>query len=175
MPERHQGTSRWVIRVVVYVMLLASAGAAFLLNEWLWQTARQGKLPLWAPLLPVGMFTAFVVVYLVDRWLLVRRRHYPPLRAFFQVAIAVAFLALLWPHQASELRRSRARTAATGITKLLGHSDPELRAAGCELAAYRGETDALARIETLAASDASNTVRETCALAARRLRGEPLP
>jgi hypothetical protein len=173
MSQTHgsEASRRWAVRVVVYVMLLASAGATFLLHDWLWRTAREGVVPYWLPILPVGMFTAFVAFYLVDRWLLVRRHRYPPARAFFQVAVAVAFLALLWPQQADELRRGLgASVRVPRPVRLLEHRDAEVRAAACELAAYRGERTSLEQLEALAASDASAAVRDACSAAAAKLR-----
>ncbi len=171
MAAQEDVNRRWAIRVVVYVMLLASAGATFLLNDWLWRTAREGRLPMWLPLLPVGTFTAFVVVYVIDRWMLVRRRRYPPVRAFFQVAITVAFLALLWPQQASQLMRGREPAPApAGAVHLLGYADPEVRAAGCELAGWRHEHELLGELEAMAHDDVSVEVRAACGAAAAKLR-----
>ena len=68
------GGPRHGLRIAVYVMLLGSAGTAFLLGDRLWAAARLGNLPIWAPLVPAMLFTVFVVVYTFDRWLLVRRR-----------------------------------------------------------------------------------------------------
>jgi len=116
-------------------------------------------------------FTAFVVVYVADRWLLVRRRNFPVVRAFFQVAFAVAFLALLWPQQAFEFRRSRDEAAGVSQTaRLLVYGDPDVRAAACELAAYRGEAQHLETLEAMARGDPSPDVRDACDAAATRLR-----
>jgi hypothetical protein len=173
-PPGHVTNRRWTVRVVVYVMLLASSGATFLLHDWLWRTARAGAVPLWLPLLPVVMFTAFVAFYVADRWLLVRRHGYPPVRAFFQVGVAVAFLAILWPPQADELRRSMGGAPRSPrppqAVRLLDHRDAEVRAAACELAAFRGDTTVLDTLDTLASADASSAVRDACRAAADHLR-----
>jgi hypothetical protein len=68
---------RWAVRVLVYVMLVGSAGAAFLLGDRLLELVRIGTLPVWAPLVPAILFSAFVAVYTIDRALFVRRRNYP--------------------------------------------------------------------------------------------------
>jgi hypothetical protein len=172
MAEPHGVSRRWLVRVVLYIMLLASASVALLLHDYLWRSAREGHLPVWVPLVPVATFTLFVVVYVIDRWLLIHRRHYPPVRALFQVAITVAFLALLWPQQASELRRSRADSRDNRDQGLLAYSDPEVRAAACELAGYRGQLELLSRIEHLAEADRSAEVRAACQAAADRLRSD---
>lgn len=170
MTEGSQASSRWVVRVVVYVMLLASAGVTLLAGDWLWRSAREGRLPVWAPLLPMGLFTAFVVVYVVDRWLLVQRRSFPPIRAFFQVGIAFAFLALLWPRQASELMRAVGRAdEIPSNQRLLAYDDPEVRAAACELAAYRQQRELIRRMEAMVGADESPIVRAACRSALQRL------
>ena len=172
MTEPHEATRAWVIRLIVYVMLVASALAAFLFDDWLWRTMREGHLPVWIPLVPPIMFTAFVMVYVIDRWLLVRRRNFPAIRAFFQVGIAVTFLALLWPKQATELRRERRHSRPTESSPqlLLTYKDPVVRAAGCELVLHRGDTALLAEIERLAQGDSSPQVRSACRSAAADLR-----
>jgi hypothetical protein len=172
MTKDGKATRRWVVRLIVYIMLFASAGAAFLLNDWLWRTAREGRLPVWSPLVPVIMFTVFVVVYVIDRWLLITRRRYPQLRAFFQVGIAVAFLILLWQPQAEELRRGYEQPQTINIDthELLLFANPEVRAAGCELAGYRGAHDLLVTMEALANDDASMQVRRVCRAAVEKLR-----
>jgi hypothetical protein len=160
-----------LIRVVVYVMLFLSAGAAFLLGDRLWAAARGGALPLYVPLIPVCAFTAFVVVYSVDRWILVKRRNYPLGRAFFQVALAILFATLLWPQQASEIRAIR-RTTATHdrALRLLDNKDADVRAAMCELLARRRQIEALPRLQALTDADPSAEVRATCKVAAEELQ-----
>ncbi len=165
----------FAIRLLVYIMLVASAGAAFLLNDWLWRTTREQLWPVWMPLVPAAIFTLFVVVYTIDRWLLVRRRHFPPLRAFFQIALAVVFLALLWPKQATRLRQERTDRPerASSIVVLLHHKDPMVRAAACELVGYRYQLELREDLEKLAAGDASSLVRASCSTAIERLRALP--
>ena len=160
-----------VIRIVVYVMLFVSAGTDFLLGDRLWAAARGGALPFFVPLVPVCAFTVFVVVYTVDRWLLVKRRNYPLGRAFFQVALAILFATLLWPHQASEIQATR-RTAKTqdGAMRLLDHKEPDVRAAICELLALREQVEAAPRIAILAETDSSPEVRSACKAALMELR-----
>ena len=152
-------------------MLFLSAGTAFLLGDRLWAAARGGALPVYVPLIPVCAFTAFVAVYTVDRWLLVTRRNYPLGKAFFQVALAILFAALLWPQQASEMRAVR-RTVTTPdrAVRLLDHKDADVRATMCELLALREQVEALPRLQALADNDPSPEVRAGCKLAAQELR-----
>ncbi|MBI3178989.1 MAG: hypothetical protein HYZ27_04970 [Deltaproteobacteria bacterium] len=156
------------VRIAVYVMLIASAGAVFALGDRLWAAARGGSLPMWAALLPPCMFTLFVVVYAVDRWLLVKRRGYPTGRAFFQVAFALLFVTLLWPQQAAELQATRLSEPDRAL-RLLRHGEPEVRASMCELLALRAQLSAHDDIARLAATDRSPVVRTACATALERL------
>jgi hypothetical protein len=170
-PPPGTGTRRG-IRIAVYVMLVASAGTAFLIGDSLWAAARHGDVPLWAPLAPAVLFTLFVVVYTVDRWLLVTRRRYPLGRAFFQVAFALVFLSLLWPSQAASWREARTAQLEQGdyALRLLDHSDPSVRAAACELLGLRGQATAEERIHELAIGDEARLVRERCTAALEDMR-----
>jgi hypothetical protein len=164
----------WAVRVGVYVMLVVSALGAFLFDTELWQAARLGTLPVWGPLVPAAAFTAFVVIYSVDRWLLVRRRNYPLVRAFFQVTAAVVFLTFLWPRQMSELRAAREAVPPLAQPRLLGHRDPQVRAMACELAGLKHDATFASRMDEMARRDGDAAVRAACAEAIRRLN-EPQP
>lgn len=163
-----------VVRVVVYMMLLLSAGAAVFLGDRLWLAWRSGFLPIWAPLLAPAAFTAFVVVYTVDRWLLVRRRQYPLSRAFFQVAFALVFLTLLLPQQANELRQAKQAEAVVQqpALRLLAHSDAQVREATCEVLIGRIPSDVIERVAALAHNDPDLKVRTNCELALERLHSD---
>jgi hypothetical protein len=164
------------IRILLYAVLVVSAGASFLLGDRLWHAAQVGTLPRWAALAPACAFTLFVVIYTIDRLLLVTRRRYPTGRAFFQIAFAVLFLGLLWPTEVSRLQESRRRaTQPDAVLRLLGHRDDDVRAAACELLAWRGDTEAAPALEKLAAKDPSAEVRAACARAVAGLHAEPPP
>jgi hypothetical protein len=165
-----------IVRVAVYAVLVVSAGTTFLLDDRLWQAARRGTLPTWVALLPVCAFTGFVVIYSVDRLLLVKRRNYPTGRAFFQIVFALLFIGLLWPEQAS--RFQEARRVAHGddrAIRLLKHRDPDVRAIACELLGLRADVDVVDAITEMAEKDRSADVRQACTVALERLRaGAPL-
>jgi hypothetical protein len=168
--------ARKTVRVVVYAMLLLSAGSALLVGERLWQAARSGTLPVWLALVPPVAFTAFVAVYSVDRWLLVRRSNYPLSKAFFQIAFALVFLTLLWPQHAHEYRNVRRNAAADPIAapaELLNHGEAGVRALACELFGLRAELNVLPRLRRLAAADPSPGVRAACAQALDKLDALP--
>ncbi len=167
-----QTAKRRVLRIAIYVFLMASAGAAFLLGDWLRAAARLGDVPTWAPLVAPSIFTLFVVVYAVDRWLLVKRQRHSLGRAFFQVAFAIVFVSLLWlwPQQ---VPRGRGAAVTNDVidfrSALLEDRNPNVRAAACELIGLRGQGEALERVTALAAHDNSEQVRGACAEAAIRL------
>ena len=160
-----------IIRIAVYIMLVVSAGATFWFGERLWQAARTGSLPTWAALLPVCAFTLFVVVYSIDRLLLVKRRNYPTGRAFFQIVFALLFIGLLWPGQASRFQEARKVTGEPDTAiRLLKHRDPAVRAVACELLGLRADVGAVENIAAVAESDRSMEVRRACTAALERLR-----
>ena len=152
-------------------MLMLSAGAMLLLTDQLWAGVRQGDLPIWAAIIAPTAFTVFAIIYAIDRWLLVRRRHYPLARAFFQVAFAVLFLAVLVRPQALEYRQAKEDAAHPNATvNLLKHREPGVRGATCELLGLRGDLTAYAEIEGLILRDTSAHVRERCTRALEQLR-----
>lgn len=156
--------------MVVYAMLVVSAGATLLAGDRLWGAVRLGDLPIWAPLLAPIAFTLFVVLFAIDRWIQVQRNHYNFMRAFFQVGLAVIFLSFLWPHQAEELRAARQTVRASDpVLRLLRHREPDVRAAACELLGLRRQAQAYAQVQDLATNDTSPHVREQCARAAAAL------
>jgi hypothetical protein len=158
-----------IVRIAVYIMLVVSAGATFWFGDRLWQAARSGTLPTWAAILPVCAFTLFVVVYSVDRLLLVRRRNNPTGRAIIQIVFALLFIGFLWPGQAHQFRAAREMTSAEDrALRMLRHRDPDVRAFACEHLAQR--TDLVDDIAAIAESDRSSDVRQTCAHALERVR-----
>lgn len=166
---------RKLVRLTLYAFLFVSAATAFWFDDKLWSAVRTGNAPVWTALLPATTFTLFVLAYAADRWLLVRRQSYPPARAFFQVALAIVFLTLLWPGQPSKFREAqmalRARQAASSTEFLLAHPQPRVRAATCDLLGKLlrlGEHGAARqKVEAMGQRDPSDAVRLSCQRAAR--------
>ena len=152
-------------------MLLLSAAMTWLCGDDLWRAWRAGTLPVWAPLAPPVTFAAFVVVYMVDRYLLVLRRRYSASRALWQVGFALVFLTLLLPSQATELRQIRSHVggAIEPAQLLLEHDDPQVREAACALLASRFAPEIYERVQGMAHHDPSATVRAGCAAALEKL------
>ena len=143
-----QQATRKYLRIAVYALLVTSAGATFLLDERLWSAARLGSIPMWAPLIAPALFTVFVAVYTIDRWLLVRRRVSSIGRAALQVAFAIIFLSLLWPQQATQYRETvRVRRAEDYAVLLLRHHQADVRAAACELLGLRAQISEGAQVQ----------------------------
>ncbi len=158
------------IRVLVYVMLALTAGVTMLFSDRLWNAFREGSLPVWAPLLAPAIFTAFVAVYTVDRWFLVRWRSYPLSRAFFQVAFALVFLTLLLPQQASEMRvPRRISNPEQPALQLLSYPDEAVRSAACSMLSGPPTPEVYNRVTDMAHGDPSPNVREQCGQALERL------
>ena len=173
-PSRNAlGASRdgQIVRLVLFAILVLNAAAAFLFGDRIWQSWRDGNLPDWVPLLLPGTFTAFVAVFIVDRWLMVRRHRYPVSRALFQVGFALLFLTLLLPQQASELKQLKATEAgARGpALELLSHTDASVRAAACGLLLGRYPPEVYVKVQELAHADGVQEVRTQCTEALERL------
>jgi hypothetical protein len=174
-PPQQKELQGQVIRLAVYLMLVLSAVTGFVFNESLWVSYHHGETPLWVPLLAPGLFTAFVLAYTVDRWLLVRRRHYPLSRALFQVAAALVFLTLLLPQQASEMGKKP--RLAEGVVQgpamwLLAHADGKVRASACGVLKGHYPGEVMDRVASLAQHDPDTDVRTNCELALERIRAE---
>ena len=133
--------------------------------------SERATLLLWVPLVAPVAFTVFVLIYTVDRWLLVRKRAYPLVRAFVQVGVTLVFLTSLMQRQAVEYKAATEKQAAPEATSsLLKHREARVRAAACELLSMRGELKHYATIEMLSLGDKSPVVQERCAKALETLR-----
>jgi len=147
-------------------MLLASSTCTLLFTKQLWEGFGQGNLPLVAPLLAPVAFTAFLVIYTVDRWLLIRRRRYPMMRALVQIGVALVFLTWLIDGQSNQFQvASEQQAKPTATSVLLKHREARVRAAACELMGLRHETQAYEQVEALALGDRSDQVRSRCSVA----------
>lgn len=166
---------RKLVRIVVYVLLLTSAAAAFLLGDRLWAAARLGDVPIWAPFVAPASFTLFVAVFAIDRWLLVRRRSASLGRAALQVVFAIIFLTLLWPQQTAQFRATKAaQTEGDPAVRLLRHADPGVRAVACEVLGWRREVSQYATLQRMVVDDPSADVKATCGRALERLSAAQL-
>ena len=134
------------VRMLLYVLLLAAAGAAlWAAPELVGGVAAKPQSPflLLAPIL----LAAFVVGFAVYRYALVRAGHYHAGKAFVQVGFMALVLALLVPGSVERWRASTPRPV--DLTRQLASQDPEARAMAAELARHRNPPDALRYVPTL--------------------------
>ena len=159
-----------ILRVIVYLLLVLSAGTTFFFPTQLWTAVRAGGLPIWIAALPSICFVGFVFVYTIDRWFLVWKQNYPPVRALLQVAFAIIFLTTVLPEQATSYRQAKVeKMSKKPINQLLGYKDPIVRSLACELVGWRGQVKATPRITHLAENDESGKVRLVCSEALNKL------
>ncbi len=157
------------LRMLVFIMLMASAIGAFMLTPVLWNAASTGKLPGWAPFMAPTAFSAFVFMYAMDRGRLVARKNYPLTKACGQVFLAVSFLLLLWSQQRDQQRTAQASEFSIDLQMLLSHRQPMVRAAACELAGSRHAISHESAMRKLASNDPWRIVRDACQTAAEKI------
>ncbi len=156
-------------------MLLGSAIATFMLDDPLRSMVHAGELAPWMMMAAPAVFTLFVLVYLIDRWLVVRHRSYSPARALFQVAFAAEFLTALVPSKLTEFQKLRAEgRPLVQPLGLLGHQDPSVRALACEVLAARDVGAYRDKLILMVQRDGSPHVREACKLAVERFAARDL-
>ena len=167
MVENREGR---IIRVAVYILLVLSLSTFLFLGDHLWLAAHEHLVPWYAPFVPPVIFTAFVAIYAVDRWLLVYRHHYPVPRAMFQVALSLVFLTLLLRQQASKfvsVKQADVNQQAPALL-LLGHREDGVRAAACELLVGELPGNVFTQVVEHAHNDLSAQVRDACGRALGR-------
>lgn len=153
------------VRVVLYVALALSAATALLGMDELERQVRQGTLPPVARWFPGLTFALALALYAVDRVLLVKNRHYPSGKAFFQVAAGMAVFATLLPGPVMTAVDQDAPQDV--LLALLAHQDPRVRALACEVAGLRGGPTHLAVVQRLT-RDQDATVAQAAQAALQR-------
>lgn len=113
----------------LYVLLVLSAALA------LWVRSGEGRPPVQVAQAAPWVFLAFVIVFALYRFGLVRARRYPAFKAFFQVGAALLFFMLLLPGN----RMGFAPGVRGELPELLRDSNPDVRAVAAEVARYRGD------------------------------------
>lgn len=129
--KRFAGIRR--LRVVLYVLILASAIAALALQPQIAKLVASHQLASGWLYLPMAVYGLFFVVFALDRWFLVRRARYPAGRAFFQVVFGLVFALILTPSTQREYQSN-----PEGIARWLNHNEAELRGLAIEALGYRG-------------------------------------
>ncbi|MEW5849850.1 MAG: hypothetical protein AB2A00_13735 [Myxococcota bacterium] len=162
------------LRALLYVALVVSALVAFFGIEEIQVRVMAGTLaPEWR-LVPAVLFSVALVLYAVDRVLLVRRGRYPSGKAFFQVAFGLALLTLLLPGGLRDYQSGRDHFRTPDpVAALLRNPDARVRALAAEVAGYRTGTLYLRDLVDLL-RDPQPSVREAARLALERRAGTTL-
>ncbi len=163
------------LRVGLFLLATLSAGAALFAEPRLAEAVRRGSLSEGWRFAPLGSFALFLGLYAVDRWFLVRRRSYPPGRAFFQVAFGVLFALLLLPSSFDEWLRPRAYAAATenSVGWLLAQPEAELRVIAVQALGFRGPSPGTLPLVLRAAEDRAEPVRSEALRVLSHWSGQP--
>jgi len=159
-PERGPPAFAMRARLVLYVLLLASAALTLTGVPILEAAVREGRRSPAVLMLAPALLAVFIALFAAYRFVLVRAGRYHAGKAFVQVGFMVAVLALLLP---GSLERYRAAGVArpVDLTRQLRSADPEARAMAAELARHRSPDDALRYVPRLVAllDDGSPEVR----------------
>ena len=135
-------------RLVLYVLLLASAGVTLFGAPLLEQAVREGKAPRVSLMVPPLLLATFIGLFAAYRYLLVRAGRYHAGKAFIQVGLMALVLTLALPGSL-ERWRSAGTVRSVDLTRHLGSPDPEARALAAELARHRERTEALRYVPRL--------------------------
>lgn len=147
------------LRVLLYVLTVLSLAAALALEPALAGAVERGAISAMWLFTPLAVYGVFLLVYAVDRWLLVRRRRYPAGKAFFMVAFGVLFALLLLPSTIHDWEAGR----PAGMARLLSHPDSEVRQAAVEALGFRGPDGASVQLVLGRLEDREERVRGSAA------------
>lgn len=135
-------------RVILYLLLLASAAVTLFGIPPLEEAARQGRRSPVALIVAPAVLVLFVAVYAAYRFVLVRAGRYPAGNAFVQVGFMVLALGLLLPASVERYRAAGA-PQALDLHGHLGSADADARAMAAELARHRDRAEALTYVPRL--------------------------
>jgi hypothetical protein len=147
-------------RLLLYLLLLAAAAVTLFGAPAVEQAVREGKAPRAALILAPALLAAFIVLFALYRFALVRAGRYLAGKAFVQVGLMVLVLTLALPGSLDRWR-SAGTVRAVDLSRHLGAPDAETRALAAELARHRDPPDALRYVPRLIEllEDASPEVR----------------
>ena len=135
-------------RIVLYVLLLAAAAVTLFGAPTLEQAVREGRAPRAALVVAPALVAAFIALFAVYRFTLVRGGRYHAGKAFIQVGLMVLVLALAMPG-ALDRWRAAGTVRPVDLTRYLGAPDAETRAMAAELARHREPSEALRYVPRL--------------------------
>lgn len=135
-------------RIVLYVLLLAAAGVTLLGEPALEQHVREGRAPRATLVIAPALLAAFIVLYALYRFALVRAGRYHAGKAFVQVGLMVLVLALAVPGSL-ERWHSAGAVRPVELSRHLRAPDSDARAMAAELVRHRDRAAALAYVPRL--------------------------
>jgi len=136
------------VRLVLYVLLIASAAVTLFGAPAVEQAVREGRAPAYAVIVAPALLAAFIALFAVYRFQLVRAGRYHAGKAFIQVLVMVLVLTLSLP---GSLERWRAAGTARSVdlSRHLRSPDAEARALAAELARHRELPEAVRYVPRL--------------------------
>ena len=135
-------------RILLYPLLLVAAGVTLFGAPVVEQAVREGRAPRAALILAPALLAAFIALFTVYRFTLVRARHYHAGKAFVQVGLMVLVLTLALPGSL-ERWRAAGTVRPVDLSLHLRAPDAETRALAAELARHRERPDALRYVPRL--------------------------
>lgn len=160
------------VRPLLYGLLLAAAVLALTGVPYLEPAVREGRASPLVLMIAPALLAAFIVLFSVYRFALVRAGRYHAGKALVQVGFTVAALALVLPGSL-ERYRAAGTVRPVDLTRQLASGDPEARAMAAELARHRAPADALRYVPRLVAlvDDPSPEVRRQARASLAALAG----
>lgn len=148
-----------VLRPALYSLLVLAA----LFTFWSGGDIAGKALPRWTQVVAPTLFAAFLVVFAVYRFALVRARKYPAAIGFFQVGLGALIWVMLLP--STRQKFSPPPASADEVRVLMTSPDPRVRSVASELAGFRAQPGYVAPlIDRLDDSDPAVRVRAHAAL-----------
>jgi hypothetical protein len=148
------------VRILLFVLLLASAGVTLFATPVLEQAVREGRAPRYALVIAPALLATFIVLFAAYRLALVRARRYHAGKAFVQVLVMVLVLTLSLPGSLDRWRAA-GTVRSVDLSRHLRSPDAEARALAAELARHRDRAEALRYVPRLVqlVDDPSSEVR----------------
>ncbi len=148
---------------LLYILLVGSAALA------LWVREFPGAVPIALARAAPWVFLAFILVFALYRFALVRAGKYPAAKAFFQVGAAMIFFMLLLPGS-----RVRYGGPQDPLAELMVDANPHVRALAAEVARYRPDGNKYGADLVKALRDPAPQVREEAHRSLVRITGQDL-
>jgi hypothetical protein len=135
-------------RLVLYVLLLASAGVTLFATPALEQAVREGRASRFALIAPPALLALFIALFAAYRFALVRAGRYHAGKAFVQVGVMLLVLTVALPGSL-ERWRSAGTVRTIDLSRHLRSPDAEARALAAELARHRERGEAVRYVPRL--------------------------